>query len=91
MNRICGNCGADEALHHYDTQQCPKNGVEEWREGKKQIWVETKFVDAQQMKLERAAPQLLNALLAVKRHGLIEKDGYDTVVKMVGDAIEACE
>lgn len=31
--------------------------------------------------------RLREALEAVRRHGLIEKDGYETVVKMVGEAI----
>lgn len=50
------------------TKQCNaqrtelRNGIEEWREGKKQEWEETRFVDAGQMKLEKAAPQLLEAL-----------------------------
>lgn len=39
----CDNCGADEGLHHWDTKQCPKNGVEEWREGRKQEWEKTTF------------------------------------------------
>lgn len=25
---ICDNCGASEGLHHYETNQCPKGGVE---------------------------------------------------------------
>ena len=26
--KTCKNCGAWEGLHHYETNQCPKNGVE---------------------------------------------------------------
>lgn len=32
--------------------------------------------------------ELLEALIAVRRHGLIEKDGYETIVKQVGEAIQ---
>lgn len=39
----CTNCGADYGLHHFETQQCPHNGVEEWRDGHKQKWDDTIF------------------------------------------------
>lgn len=58
----CGNCCADEGLHHYETRQCPKNGIEEWRLDKKQEWENTTFVDAEQLKLEKAAPLLYKEL-----------------------------
>ena len=32
--------------------------------------------------------QMKEALLAVRKHGLIEKDGYDTVVRLMGKAID---
>lgn len=45
-NDICVNCGASEGLHHYETRQCPKNGREEYRDGKKQEWESTVFEDS---------------------------------------------
>ena len=48
---ICKNCGADEGLHHYETMQCPKNGIEEIRFDKltgkfyPQQWESTTFHD----------------------------------------------
>ena len=41
--------------------------------------------------LRNAAPEMLEALKAVRRHGLIEKEGYETIVTMVGDAIKKAE
>lgn len=38
----CKNCGADYALHHADTDQCPMNGREA-PVGHKQEWKSTKF------------------------------------------------
>jgi len=38
-------------------------------------------------KLIAAAPDMLKALTEVRRHGLIEKDGYETIVKEVNEAI----
>lgn len=89
----CYNCGADEGLHHYETMQCPKNGIEETRFDElnnkyyPQRWEETVFEEAERKQIELAAPKMLEALEAVRRHGLIEKDGYDTVVRMVGESI----
>lgn len=62
---ICGNCGAGEGLHHYETRQCPKNGVEEWRDGKKQEWQETFFENRKWQQLIASAPDLLEALQQV--------------------------
>ena len=85
----CFHCGADNGLHQSETEQCPRNGIEETREGHRQQWASTTFLDADVVRLEQAAPQMLEALIAVRRHGLIETDGYETVVKLVGDAISA--
>lgn len=35
-----------------------------------------------------AHDKLVEALEAVKRHGLIEQDGYETVVNLVGEALK---
>jgi len=68
----CYNCGADEGLHHYETKQCPKNGIEETNYP--QQWEDTTFVDADVKKQEDAAPQMIKALKAAKAH-LIEFGG----------------
>ena len=44
-----------------------------------------------QEQLRDAAPDLLEALKALRRHGLIEKEGYETVVTMCGSAIIKAE
>lgn len=41
-NTKCKNCGGDEALHHYQTNQCPRNGTEA-PIGRKQEWMSTTF------------------------------------------------
>ena len=43
----CNNCRADEGLHHFETNQCPKNGREECRLDRPQLWEETTFDDSQ--------------------------------------------
>lgn len=63
----CIYCGADEELHHYETNQCPKHGIEEMRDGHKQEWDETTFYDSGLSKLEAAAPELLEALILLEK------------------------
>ena len=64
---ICINCGADSGLHHFETQQCPKNGREETRFDKlsgkciPQQWESTTFEDSGIKKLHDAAPEMLEA------------------------------
>lgn len=87
--KVCFHCGAEYGLHRSETDQCPVGGVEETREGHKQQWSSNTFLDADAVRLEKAAPQMLEALIAVRRHGLVETDGYETVVKLVGEAISA--
>ena len=41
-NTTCKNCGGDEALHHYQTDQCPVGGREAPL-GRKQEWKSTTF------------------------------------------------
>lgn len=60
---ICYNCGADDGLHHHLTNQCPKNGREETREGKKQEWAETTFENKKWRQVRDAAPELLKNLV----------------------------
>jgi hypothetical protein len=44
-------------------------------------------LEAAHIYLTTEVSRLREALEAVRRHGLIEKDGYETVVKMVGEAL----
>lgn len=60
---ICYNCGASLGLHHYETMQCPKNGMEACV-NKKQEWDQRNiFQDSGLTKLHDAAPELLEALI----------------------------
>lgn len=43
MNDKCSNCGAWMGLHHYETMQCPKNGMEA-PVGRRQEYDRTVFV-----------------------------------------------
>lgn len=38
-------------------------------------------------KIEAAAPELLETLIQIRRHGIIEKDGYETTVGLMNEAI----
>jgi aminoglycoside phosphotransferase len=84
----CGNCGADAGLHHYETMQCPKNGIEETRFDRinnkfyPQQWEETTFVDAEQKKLEDAAPDLLKALQSLTN--IVKDAGHDLWISHSG-------
>ena len=90
---ICINCGASDGLHHFETKHCPEHGIEETRIDKlsgkyfPQQWQTTSFEDAGLRKLSDAAPELLEALIQIRRHGLIEKDGYETNVRRMNEAI----
>lgn len=46
LNDTCGNCGADNGLHHYQTNQCPLGGREA-PIGRKQEWMTTTFIPAE--------------------------------------------
>jgi len=39
-------------------------------------------------KLIAVAPEMLEALLSIRRHGLIEKDGYEKAVKTLNEVIK---
>lgn len=43
-NDVCLNCGGDKGLHHYETMQCPLNGIEAPVNAKEQIWENTTFL-----------------------------------------------
>ncbi len=91
---ICINCGAGDGLHHFETKQCPRHGIEETRFDKlagkfyPQQWQDTTFEDAGLRKLYDAASELLETLIQIRRHGLIEKDGYETNVRKMNEAIK---
>ena len=88
---LCSNCGADSGLHHFDTQQCPRNGIEETRfdklEGKfyPQKWSSTTFEDSGIKKLNDAAPEMLEALIEIAKG----KGRYDLdKLKHCGNTVE---
>lgn len=95
---ICINCGADSGLHHFETQQCPKNGREETRFDKlsgkciPQQWESTTFEDSGIKKLHDAAPEMLEACKeALKMYNDIEPAGgwqhvHDLLVTALGKA-----
>lgn len=85
---ICYNCGADNGLHQSYTNRCPKDGIEEWREEKKQKWQETTFEDAGIKNFELLATSmhenLVDALKSVKEyHG----DALLPVLKLAIDSL----
>lgn len=57
--------------------------------------IEDSYMDARHLeaqanaKLIAAAPELLDVLKEVRRHGLIEQDGYDALVRKVNEVIKA--
>lgn len=65
---ICINCGATEGLHHYKTNQCPYNGMEENRFDKltgkyyPQKYQDTYFEDSGDHSLQLMAPEMLRIL-----------------------------
>lgn len=52
-NTTCKNCGGDEAIHHYETMQCPFGGYEAYNG--KQRWMDTHFDNSPDYKAELAA------------------------------------
>lgn len=52
------------------------------------VYKRSEAEDMRIAKLIAAAPELLAALQAVRRHGLIEQDGYETVLRQVNEAIQ---
>ena len=99
---ICYNCNADQALHHFETEQCPRHGIEETRIDKlsgeyyPQQWVDTTFEDSGLRKLHDAAPKLLNIciafnkMLAEDKVDIKAKEGYGSeIAQLFRDNIEA--
>jgi hypothetical protein len=58
----CKNCGGDYALHHYQTNQCPRNGVEAPLD-RKQEWMTTTFelVDTRDAEIAKLRSDLADA------------------------------
>jgi len=54
---ICKNCGAWKGLHHFETLQCPRNGVEA-NIGQSQLWEQTTY----RSELTNTEAELLEAL-----------------------------
>lgn len=42
MENTCKNCGAWKGLHHYETMQCPRDGMEAPL-GREQLWETTTY------------------------------------------------
>ena len=57
---ICGNCGGDYGIHHFETDQCPLGGIESHAIPQK--WESTHFINDDFKRLQEAAPKLLEAL-----------------------------
>ena len=53
MNTKCCICGAENGLHHYETDQCPRNGVEA-PIGAIQYWENSVFTTIDDLKDEVA-------------------------------------
>jgi len=71
----CYRCGADYGLHHFSTDACPRNGIEETRDGHKQEWEEgSTFLAVSDGKLNASAPQLLQALKAIASENYDDDD-----------------
>ena len=92
---ICINCGADSGLHHFETQQCPKNGREETRFDKlsgkciPQQWESTIFEDSGIKRLHDAAPSMLEALIEIsKGQGRYDMDNLKHCANTVEDMRE---
>ena len=54
----CGHCGADYGLHQHLTDLCPRHGSEA-PVGRDQQWGTTTYTRADTLRLQNAAPELL--------------------------------
>lgn len=59
----CYNCGAEHGLHQSGTNHCPVGGVEETRDGHKQKWADTYFLEHKQRQIEIDMQELLLQML----------------------------
>ncbi len=87
----CANCGAPDAIHHFDTMQCPKGG-EEAPIGRRQLWMSSTYEEVlpptQEARVRDAALELLEALLAIKGASV---DGFKGWAEGYADAIKKAE
>jgi len=76
-NTTCKNCGGDEAIHHYQTDQCPVGGREAPL-GRKQEWKSTTFepVEDALIKMQKRA-QAAEARAAQLQ---VERDHYHALI-----------
>lgn len=58
----CKNCGGDQAIHHYETMQCPAGGHEA-AIGRKQEWISTKF-EVENNEVEEELRELIKRVVA---------------------------
>lgn len=59
----CLNCGADYGLHHFETLQCPRHGMEA-PFNKKQEWQDTRWESSEGMDILRGQIDQLQSDLA---------------------------
>jgi hypothetical protein len=95
MSDTCRNCGGWEGLHHYGTNQCPRNGMEA-PVGRKQEWLTTTFErdDSSELAYLRARVAELEAAVS-EAHVAMVKIGNDLnweapADEQLADAINAC-
>ncbi len=75
--QTCKNCGGWYGLHHYETNQCPKNG----RETNPQMWEATTYQeeDADKIADLEAANILLNNTINVQLQVIREHQAADVI------------
>ena len=89
MSDNCKICGAGEGLHHFETMQCPRNGMEA-PVGRKQEWQKTIYQSGEDCARAETAEQRVRELEAAARAMLKVYDrgsvigtiGYDVCMKM---------
>ena len=64
MSDNCKICGAGEGLHHFETMQCPRNGMEA-PVGRKQEWQKTIYQSDADRERAEAAEQRVKKLADV--------------------------
>ena len=85
-DQTCKNCGAWYGLHHYETNQCPKNG----RETNPQMWETTTYQeeDKSDSKIADLEAQIANQGQTIEQLARIIRE-YKTSSEMGVKAIKA--